>query len=151
MTIAYVVYQDCLPPGFAAEVLVELTRDPQTRLTAARSLIQLGPDHVGPAVAVLRQELSQGQPSRRPAAANLLGQIGPKASAAIPELTALLNSPSETGVMQAAEALGRNDVGVIQVGAYGDLVAVDGDPLTNVRLLEKPAAVIKGGTLIPHK
>ena len=51
----------------------------------------------------------------------------------------------------AAEALGRPDVGRIAAGTYGDLVAVDGDPLTNVRLLEKPAAVIKGGELIPHK
>ena len=47
-----------------------------------------------------------------------------------------------------AEALGRNDVGIIEVGRYGDLVAVDGDPLTDVRTLEKPAAVIKGGELI---
>jgi imidazolonepropionase-like amidohydrolase len=47
-----------------------------------------------------------------------------------------------------AEALGRNDVGIIEVGRYGDLVAVDGDPLTDVRTLENPAAVIKGGALI---
>ena len=47
-----------------------------------------------------------------------------------------------------AEALGRNDVGIIEVGRYGDLVVVDGDPLTDVRTLEKPAAVIKGGELI---
>ena len=47
-----------------------------------------------------------------------------------------------------AEALNRNDVGIIEVGRYGDLVAVDGDPLTDARTLEKPAAVIKGGALI---
>lgn len=57
----------------------------------------------------------------------------------------------QAATKNASEALGRNDVGVIQVGRYGDLVAVDGDPLTNVRVLEKPAAVIKGGELIPHK
>jgi imidazolonepropionase-like amidohydrolase len=51
----------------------------------------------------------------------------------------------------ASEALGRNDIGVIEVGRYGDLVAVDGDPLSDVRVLEHPAAVIKGGTLIAHK
>jgi imidazolonepropionase-like amidohydrolase len=44
-----------------------------------------------------------------------------------------------------AEALGRNDVGVIEVGRYGDLVAVSGDPTRDVRLLERPDAVIKGG------
>lgn len=49
----------------------------------------------------------------------------------------------------AAEALGRDrDVGAIEVGRYGDLVAVTGDPLANVRLLEKPDAVVKGGQLI---
>ena len=36
-----------------------------------------------------------------------------------------------------SEALGRNDVGEIQVGRYGDIVAVDGDPLRDVRVLER--------------
>ncbi|WEK02382.1 MAG: amidohydrolase family protein [Candidatus Sphingomonas phytovorans] len=49
----------------------------------------------------------------------------------------------------AAQALGRTgDVGTIAVGRYGDIVAVDGDPLADVRLLEHPAAVIKGGQRI---
>ena len=47
-----------------------------------------------------------------------------------------------------AEALGRNDVGEIQVGRYGDIVAVDGDPLRDVTVLERPVAVLKGGVLI---
>jgi imidazolonepropionase-like amidohydrolase len=48
-----------------------------------------------------------------------------------------------------AQALGRErDVGAIAVGRYGDLVAVTGDPTHDVRLLEKPDAVIKGGVLI---
>lgn len=48
-----------------------------------------------------------------------------------------------------AEALGRErDVGAIAVGRYGDMVAVDGDPLTNVRLLEAPSAVVLGGKRI---
>jgi len=46
----------------------------------------------------------------------------------------------------AAQALAREgDVGAIEVGRYGDFVAVTGDPLQDVRLLEHPAAVIKGG------
>jgi imidazolonepropionase-like amidohydrolase len=56
----------------------------------------------------------------------------------------------QSATRNAAEALGRErDVGAIQVGRYGDLVAVSGDPLANVRLLEKPDAVVKGGTLVP--
>ena len=48
--------------------------------------------------------------------------------------------------LNAAQALGReSDVGAIAVGRYGDLVAVRGDPLRDVRLLEHPSAVIKGG------
>jgi imidazolonepropionase-like amidohydrolase len=51
----------------------------------------------------------------------------------------------------AADALGRErDVGAIAVGRFGDLVAVTGDPLQNVRLLEAPEAVVKGGELIPR-
>jgi imidazolonepropionase-like amidohydrolase len=55
----------------------------------------------------------------------------------------------QAATRNAAEALGRErDVGAIAVGRYGDLVAVSGDPLQNVRLLEAPEAVIKGGALI---
>ncbi|KQS01339.1 Xaa-Pro dipeptidase [Sphingomonas sp. Leaf357] len=49
----------------------------------------------------------------------------------------------------AAEALGKtNDVGAIAVGRYGDIVAVDGDPLADVRVLERVSAVIKGGVQV---
>jgi imidazolonepropionase-like amidohydrolase len=54
----------------------------------------------------------------------------------------------QAATRNASEALGRNDLGVIQVGRFGDLVAVDGDPARDVTLLERPAAVIKGGQLI---
>jgi len=48
-----------------------------------------------------------------------------------------------------AQALGQEgDVGQIAAGRFADLVAVDGDPLANIRLLERPAAVIKGGRKI---
>src|ERR1051325_1157786 len=48
----------------------------------------------------------------------------------------------------AADALGRNDVGVIQAGRFGDVIAVRGDPLQNVAVLEHVDAVIKGGKLV---
>ena len=57
----------------------------------------------------------------------------------------------QAATRNAAQALGREkDVGAIAVGRYGDLVAVTGDPTANVRLLEHPEAVVKGGALIPH-
>ena len=48
--------------------------------------------------------------------------------------------------LNAAQALGQEgDVGQIAAGRYADMVAVDGDPLSNVRLLEQVSAVVKGG------
>ena len=48
----------------------------------------------------------------------------------------------------AAEALGRSsDVGAIAVGRYGDLVAVEGDPLVDVTRLQSVAFVMKGGVV----
>ncbi|MBJ7437683.1 MAG: amidohydrolase family protein [Sphingopyxis sp.] len=55
----------------------------------------------------------------------------------------------QAATKNAAEALGREkDVGAIVVGRYADLVAVDGDPLTDVRQLESVDAVVKGGVLV---
>ncbi len=55
----------------------------------------------------------------------------------------------QAATRNAAEALGREkDVGAIAVGRYADMIAVDGDPLTDVRELESVDVVIKGGDLI---
>jgi imidazolonepropionase-like amidohydrolase len=49
----------------------------------------------------------------------------------------------------AAELLGRSkDVGRVASGLYADLVAIDGDPLDDVRVLEHVGFVMKGGTVI---
>jgi imidazolonepropionase-like amidohydrolase len=51
--------------------------------------------------------------------------------------------------INASAALGQsNDVGEIKVGAYADIIAVDGNPLDNIRLMESVSAVIKGGILV---
>lgn len=51
--------------------------------------------------------------------------------------------------LNAAQALGQEgDVGQIASGRYADLIAVDGDPLANVRELESVDGVIKGGVLV---
>ena len=54
----------------------------------------------------------------------------------------------QAATLNASEALSRSDVGVLQPGAYGDVVAVHGDPLRDVTVLEHVDAVIKGGTLV---
>ncbi len=51
----------------------------------------------------------------------------------------------------AAEALGRErDFGAIAVGRYADMIAVDGDPLADVRALEGVDVVIKGGVVVKN-
>ena len=55
----------------------------------------------------------------------------------------------QAATKNAAEALGREkDVGAIAVGRYADIIAVDGDPLADVRQLEDVDAVVKGGVLV---
>jgi imidazolonepropionase-like amidohydrolase len=55
----------------------------------------------------------------------------------------------QAATANAAKALGReNDVGAIAPGRWGDMIAVDGDPLKDVRQLEDVDTVIKGGKLV---
>ena len=64
-------------------------------------------------------------------------------------MTALDAVRSATTV--AAELLGWADrVGAVEKGYYADLVACAGDPLQDVRLLERPNFVMKGGSVIRH-
>jgi imidazolonepropionase-like amidohydrolase len=52
----------------------------------------------------------------------------------------------------AAEALGRTaDVGAIVVGRYGDLIAVSGDPLKDVTVLQSIPFVMKGGEVVKSR
>jgi imidazolonepropionase-like amidohydrolase len=48
----------------------------------------------------------------------------------------------------AADLLGREDVGRVSEGRYADLIAVSRDPLRDVRALEKIGFVMKGGTIV---
>jgi hypothetical protein len=53
---------------------------------------------------------------------------------------------------EVAQALGwSKDVGAIAVGRWGDMIAVDGDPLRNIRELEDVDVVIKGGQVVKSK
>jgi imidazolonepropionase-like amidohydrolase len=55
----------------------------------------------------------------------------------------------QAATVTAAEALGRSqDVGAIAVGRYGDLIAVAGDPLADVGLLQSVSFVMKGGVVV---
>jgi imidazolonepropionase-like amidohydrolase len=55
----------------------------------------------------------------------------------------------QAATRNAAQALGRErDVGAIAVGRFGDLIAVDGDPTRDVRVLAEVPVVIKGGEVV---
>ncbi|MGH7512394.1 MAG: amidohydrolase family protein [Gemmatimonadales bacterium] len=67
------------------------------------------------------------------------------------ELAALVDaglSPTEAlraATVDAAALLGLEDVGEIRVGAAGDLVVVEGNPLRDIHVLERQVLVVKGG------
>jgi imidazolonepropionase-like amidohydrolase len=55
----------------------------------------------------------------------------------------------QAATVNAAQALGRDkDVGAIEVGRYGDLIAVTGDPLKDVGVLTQVGFVMKGGDVV---
>lgn len=54
----------------------------------------------------------------------------------------------QSATVNAADLLGWPMVGAIAPGKYADLVAVDGDPLKDVTLLEKIPFVMKGGEVV---
>jgi imidazolonepropionase-like amidohydrolase len=55
-----------------------------------------------------------------------------------------------SATVEAAALLSREgEIGVLRPGAFADMIAVEGDPLANVRVLESVTAVIKGGERFP--
>ncbi len=55
----------------------------------------------------------------------------------------------QAATINAADLLGWSDrVGAIEPGKFGDLIAVNGDPLSDVRVLEHVAFVMKGGQVV---
>ncbi len=53
----------------------------------------------------------------------------------------------QAATINAAEALGRNDIGALETGRFADIVAVRGNPAQDVTLLERVAFVMKGGVV----
>ena len=54
----------------------------------------------------------------------------------------------QAATIGASAALGRADVGGLAVGQWGDMIAVAGDPLRDVTLLQRVVVVIKGGVMV---
>jgi len=55
----------------------------------------------------------------------------------------------QAATVNAAELLGWQDrVGAIEAGKYADLIAVDGDPLSDITVVQRVKFVMKGGTVV---
>jgi len=55
----------------------------------------------------------------------------------------------QAGTMNGATLLGmEHDVGSVETGKFADLVAVGGDPLADIKTLQHPAFVMKGGEVV---
>ena len=54
----------------------------------------------------------------------------------------------QAATINAAQALGRDDVGVVEAKRWADLIAVPGDPTRDVALLERVPFVMKGGEVV---
>jgi HEAT repeat protein len=89
----------------AVPALMDLLGVPDANVhgRAAHALAQIGPDALLPLIAAL----SDPAPAKRKAATWALGEIGPRASAAIPELRRLTSDPNPLVVMGAKDALSR--------------------------------------------
>jgi len=58
----------------------------------------------------------------------------------------------QAATTSAADLLGRsNELGTVGEGKYADLIAVEGDPLQDVRLLENVRFVMKDGVVYKQK
>ena len=54
-----------------------------------------------------------------------------------------------TATVNASELLGWNDrIGTIEAGKFADMIAVDGEPLKDVTVLERVRWVMKGGAVV---
>jgi len=74
-------------------------------------------------------------------------EFGKMVEMGLPPLQAI-----QAATVNAADLLGWSDrVGTIEAGKFADLVAVNGDPLTDVRVLENVRFVMKGGEIIKNR
>ena len=89
----------------AVPTLIDLlgVPDPDVHGRAAHALARIGPDALPSLIAAL----SDPAPAKRKAATWALGEMGSRASAAIPELRRLTSDPNPLVVMAAKDALGR--------------------------------------------
>ena len=56
----------------------------------------------------------------------------------------------QSATLVAADLLNwQQDVGAVSAGRFADMIAVDGDPIADISILEKTPVVMKGGAIVP--
>ena len=119
----------------------------RTRVRVISTLASLGPRPGGAAVVASFRLLRQaGAPIVLGTDAGVLPHG--KNARELAALTEAGLSPAEAlraATSDAAALLGARDVGELKVGAVGDLVVVEGDPLEDIHVLERPELVVLGG------
>ena len=56
----------------------------------------------------------------------------------------------QSATLVAADLLNwQQDVGAVSAGRFADMIAVDGDPIADITILEKTPVVMKGGAIVP--
>lgn len=74
-------------------------------------------------------------------------EFGTMVDMGLPPLQAI-----QAATVNAADLIGWSDrVGTLEAGKYADIIAVDGDPLANVRVLETIRFVMKGGEVVKYQ
>jgi imidazolonepropionase-like amidohydrolase len=122
----------------------------QARVGVISTLASLGPRPGGPeVVASFRLLRRAGVPIVLGTDAGVLphGQNARELAA----LTKAGLSPAEAlraATIDAAALLGATDAGEIKVGAPGDLVVVEGDPLADIQVAGRPELVVQGGRIV---
>ncbi len=57
----------------------------------------------------------------------------------------------QAATVNAAELLGwTKDLGAVEPGKYADIIAVDGDPLADIGVMERVVFVMKGGQIVKY-
>jgi imidazolonepropionase-like amidohydrolase len=56
----------------------------------------------------------------------------------------------QSATITSAEALGKQDIGIIEKNRWADIIAVKGDPTSDVALLESVGFVMKGGEVVKN-
>lgn len=74
-------------------------------------------------------------------------EFGTMVDMGLPPLLAI-----QAATVNAADLIGWSDrVGTLEAGKFADIIAVNGDPVANVRMLEKVSFVMKGGEVVKNQ